>query len=124
MRDLIVATEHQEQATVIQWSTLLLNKCPLLAMLYAIPNAAKRSMALAAMMKAEGMKSGVPDLCLPVARSDFHGLYIEMKRKKGGGVTSKEQSWWKDALTTQGYRAVICKGADEAIAEIKSYMGI
>ncbi len=119
----IIATEHQEQATVIQWSTLLLNKCPLLAMLYAIPNAAKRSMALAAAMKAEGMKSGVPDLCLPVARNNFHGLYIEMKRKKGS-VVSKEQSWWKDNLIEQGYRAVICKGADEAIAEIKSYMGI
>lgn len=123
MRASFVATEHQEQAAVIQWAALLLNKCPLLAMLYAIPNAAKRSMALAAMMKAEGMKSGVPDLCLPVSQNDFHGLYIEMKRKKGG-VVSKEQSWWKDNLIEQGYRAVICKGADEAIAEIKNYMGI
>jgi len=26
-------------------------------------------------MKAEGMRSGVPDICLPVARGGYHGQF-------------------------------------------------
>lgn len=73
-------------------------------------------------MRAEGMKKGVPDLCLPVARGGCHGLYIELKRTKGGKVTP-EQLEWVDALTRQGYMAAVCRGWEEASDIITEYLG-
>lgn len=54
-------------------------------------------------MKAAGVKPGVPDMFLPVAREGCHGLYIELKRRDGGRV-SPEQTAWMDALARQGYK--------------------
>jgi hypothetical protein len=86
---------------------------PELGLLYAIPNAARRGPALASWMKAEGLRAGVPDLCLPVPRLGYHGLYIEMKREGGNGPT-KDQRCFLRCLGDQGYLAVCCWGADQA----------
>ena len=67
------------------------------------------------------MKSGVPDLCLPVARDGNHGLYIELKRQRGGRI-SEEQVRWIDGLLEQGYAAAICKGWQEAASVIIDYL--
>ncbi len=60
-------------------------------------------------------------MCLPVARNGYHGLYIELKRQKGGTVSETQKSWIT-ALAEQGYKAVVCRGADEAIGTIKEYL--
>lgn len=73
-------------------------------------------------MRAEGLRRGVPDICLPVARGGYHGLYIELKRLHGGRV-SPEQLEWIDALNQQGYCACVCKGWEAAAAEIGKYLG-
>ena len=57
---------------------LTANRFPQLRLLYAIPNARKRSFAMAKFLQAEGMRPGVPDMCLPVAMNGFHGLHVEM----------------------------------------------
>jgi hypothetical protein len=113
-------TEHQEQAIVIQWADLTGDVE--LALLHAIPNAARRSWALARTMKAEGLRSGVPDLCLPVPRRPYHGLYIEMKRE--GGSISGAQEGWIRALRARRYCVEICYSADDAIRSIKSYLNL
>jgi len=119
-----VPTEHEEQAALFRWLAFVgATVCPEALLAFAIPNAAKRSMALAAMMKAEGMKAGVPDVCLPVPRHGRHGLYIEMKRRKGG-KESDEQKYWRICLNGMGYRAVVCRGYDEARAVFSEYLGI
>jgi hypothetical protein len=73
-------------------------------------------------MKAEGVKKGVPDLFLPLAKNGFNGLFIEMKVE--GGRASKEQTEWIEKLNANGYRAVICVGYKSAIEELKNYAGI
>ena len=75
----------------------------------------------AARLRAQGVKSGVPDLCLPVARGANHGLYIELKRQRGGRI-SEEQVRWIDGLLKQGYAAAICKGWQEAASVIIDYL--
>ena len=65
-------------------------------------------------------KAGVPDLCLPVARNGFHGLYIEMKY--GKNKTTDNQKEWLKALTDQGYYTVVCYGAEEAERIIARYL--
>lgn len=106
-------TEEQEQAHLFAWAKMSRSKYPELCLLYAVPNGGYRTKTTAARMKATGEKAGVPDICLPVARGGFHGLYIELKRVRGGRI-STEQMEWIQALRIQGYQAIVCKGFDEA----------
>ena len=114
--------EEIEQTCLFRWAALESGAHPELALLHAIPNGGKRSKSEAARMKAAGVKPGVPDMFLPVAREGCHGLYIELKRRDGGRV-STEQTAWMDALARQGYKTALCHGWDAAREEIQRYLG-
>ena len=118
----MIYTEEQEQILVFAWARLHENKWPELCLLHHIPNGGKRTKAEAARFKRAGVKAGVPDICLPVARHGFHGLYIELKADKG--KVSEAQANWIFALQKQGYQAVVCYGAEAAIDVIREYIGI
>ena len=113
-------TEAQEQIAVMKWAELQSGKYPELTLLFYIPNGSNKSPAQAGLFKAMGLKSGVPDLFLPVARQCYHGLFIEMKTKKG--VLSASQKWWLTELKKQGYMTSVAKGFDEAIKTLKEYL--
>ncbi len=116
-------SEHDEQATVVAWCRMQGGEW---ALIFAIPNGmhlAGNSRARAAKMnklKAEGLAPGIPDLFLPVARGGWHGCFIEMKA--GDNKPTDNQAGWLDKLTTQGYYATACWGADEAIEALTEYM--
>ena len=116
-----VPTEAEEQIALFEWATLQSGRFPELALLYHVPNGGSRNKIEAARLRAQGVKSGVPDLCLPVARGANHGLYIELKRQRGGRI-SEEQVRWIDGLLKQGYAAAICKGWQEAASVIIDYL--
>jgi hypothetical protein len=84
-------TEHQEQVSLIKWANLQSRAYPELAHLFAVPNGSHKSKQARKNFKDEGLKSGVPDLILPVARGGFNHLYIEMKRIKGGTVSENQK---------------------------------
>lgn len=115
--------EDTEQMHVFKWAALEHGAHPELSLLFAIPNGGHRDKVTGALMKATGVKAGVPDMCLPVARGGYHGLYIELKRKVGGQV-SVTQKQWIISLQEQGYMAKVCKGADEAIATLTAYLNM
>ena len=71
----------------------------------------------------QGVTPGVPDICLPVARGGYHGLYIELKRLKGGRVEECQQ-WYLANLSRQGYKAVVCKGWEAARDVIEEYLAL
>jgi hypothetical protein len=102
-------TESQEQIDLIQWCKRNQKKYPELKNIFAIPNGGKRHIATASRMKLEGVKSGVPDLFLAVAKRGYNGLFIEMKKAKGGSV-SKSQKEWKNLLEKAGYAWIVGKG--------------
>jgi len=114
-------TEGEEQATLFHWCDMVKGKYPELQLLFHIPNGGERRKSEAARMKAEGVKPGVPDLFLPVARGGYHGLFIEMKRREGGRI-SKEQKVWQAELLRQGYCACVCRGWEEAQHQIVAYL--
>lgn len=116
-----VPTESNEQQTLFEWARRMEGKWPELRMMYHIPNEGRRTARNGARLKAEGLKSGVPDICLPVPRGEHHGLYIELKRRKNARVTT-EQMEWIEGLVAQGYVAAICRGCDEAIEVITGYL--
>lgn len=116
-----VPLESNEQQTLVAWARYMEGRWPELRLLYHIPNEGKRSRKTGARLKAEGLKSGVPDICLPVARGGHHGLYIELKRRKDSKVTKEQLEWIAD-LVAQGYVAAVCRGCDEAISLITRYL--
>lgn len=112
-------TEHQEQKVVVEWFDRQYRD--LSGRLFAVPNGGERHRAVAAKMKAEGVRPGVPDLWLPSPRGRFSGLVIELKRREGGRP-SPSQLDWLNWLAEQGFLAVICNGADAAIDTIREYL--
>lgn len=114
-------SEGEEQATLFSWARMMSGKHPELRLLYHIPNGGERRKSEAARMKAEGVKPGVPDICLPAARGPWHGLYIELKRRKGGRL-SDAQRRWLEALRKQGYAAYVCFGWKDAADLIENYL--
>lgn len=117
-------TEHEEQVRVVSWCGIQAQRgMPELERIFAIANGGARAKATAGKLKAEGVKPGVPDLMLPVPKGIYAGMFIEMKRRKGGTV-SAEQKDWTSFLGSMGYKCVVCRGADEAKAAILDYMGL
>ena len=140
MQNKINITEHQHQVTVVEWCDLMArHKYPMLKWIYAVPNGGDRHKAVAAKLKAEGVKPGVPDLCLPFpkplvvdsypealgvdVRPGWHGLYIELKSKDTKGRVSPEQKKWLEYLESVGYKVGVAWNADEAIQILEDYIG-
>jgi len=115
-------SEHQEQAALFEWASLVQNRYPELRLLFAIPNGGLRNKVVAAKLKAEGVKPGVPDIFLPVPRGGWHGLCIEMKTKSG--TVSKAQEGWLRALGGQGYNARSVSEWEEARHIIECYLSM
>ena len=116
-----VATESVEQQCLFRWAAISAAAHPELRLMFHIPNGGSRSRAEAGRFKAEGVKAGVPDICLPVPRGGYHGLFIELKRTQGG-VVSPEQGEWMAELARQGYRVCLCRGWEKAMRAIERYL--
>ena len=99
-------TEHEEQREFVRW----FRKVYAPTRIFAIPNGGARGAATAGRLKAEGVSPGVPDLCIPA-----WGLWVEMKRQKGG-VVSAEQKDWISYLQSVQQCVLVCRGADDAKA--------
>ena len=114
-------TEEQEQAAVMEWAMLMEKQFPELEDLIHIPNGGWRSKSEAVRLKKIGVKPGVSDLFLPAPVGKYHGLWVEMKRQKGGKL-SPAQKDWIDRMNRKGYLAVRADGAEEACEVIYKYL--
>jgi hypothetical protein len=74
-------------------------------------------------VKRMGYTKGTPDIMVFQPGSPYvHGLLIEMKSDTG--TASPEQKAWGKKAEENGYRYVVCHGAEEAISVIRNYMGV
>ena len=134
-------SEHTEQVALFQWAKVMEPRHPQLALMFAIPNGGKRKSGW--WEKAEGLKSGVPDIFLAVPRfpddiqsilyfdgastmrvsDDMRfGLFIEMKY--GKNKPSRNQQGWIEALIAEGYAVEVCYSFEEAKQAIIGYLGL
>lgn len=114
--------EHAEQVNLIKWWALQCKRFSIPEyLLFAIPNGGKRDVVSAKLLKDEGVRAGVPDLFLAVPKGQYHGLFIEMKKQRGG-VVSESQKACMDMLSTNGYCVTVCHGFIEAKQKIESYL--
>lgn len=97
-------SEDHEQMHFVQWFRRTYPG----VLIYAIPNGGARPPAVAAKMKATGTVKGILDLHVPA-----WGLWIEMKRQKGGRV-SPEQREVMEHLESIGHTCMVCEGNEKA----------
>ena len=116
----LVPSEHEEQSVLIQWAALAQPNQPELGLLFAIPNGGHRLPSVAMALKREGVKPGIPDLMLPVARCGYHALFIEMKAE--GGTLSVHQKWWRSNLISRGFGHAVCYGFEAARQVLVDYL--
>lgn len=119
----VIPSEHAEQAALFRWWNLQYAKSDLRPLLFAIPNGGARNLATGALLKAEGVRRGVPDLCLAYPAGAYHGLWIEMKRR-AHGYASVEQMAMISALRSVGYDVAVCRGWEEAREKSQNYLGV
>lgn len=115
--------EDVEQMCLFRWARDNEGAHPELELLFHVPNGGKRSKAEAARFKAMGVRAGVSDIFLPVARAGYHGLWIELKRLDDGRP-SKAQLKWIERMTAEGYVAAVCHGWVQAARMICTYLHI
>ncbi len=115
--------EGQQQATFMQW---LQRQYPALwANSFHVPNGGHRNKVVAAKLKKEGVKAGVPDLWFMQARGAHPALVIEFKAARpNSAAVSKEQKQWLTDLAAQGFSCHVAKGIDEAQALVRAYMAL
>ena len=88
--------------------------------MHAIPNGGARNVVVASKMKQEGTKRGIWDVCLPLPRGGYHGLYIEFKF--GKGRLTPEQKEFGAYLQDQGYKTGIAYDVDGAMEILENYL--
>ena len=117
-----MTSEHAEQVRLFNIAAIWASQgiYPELELLHAVPMGGLRHKGVARKLKAEGAKAGVPDICLPVARDMFHGLYIEMK--VGRNKPTEHQQWWINKLREQGYRVEVAYGCQAALDVLVDYL--
>jgi hypothetical protein len=115
-------TEAQEQTTLFEWAAWNIAKYPELKCLYAIPNGGSRNRIEAVNLKKQGVRKGVSDIHLPVARRGYHGLWLELKRIAGGRI-EPEQANWIELMRLHGHYAVIAYGFEDAKKYLEWYLG-
>ena len=99
-----VPSEDAEQMLFVQWFRRTYPG----VLIYAIPNGGARHPAVAMKMKCTGVTKGIPDMHVPA-----WSLWIEMKRQKGGTVSSeqKEQMAYLESI---GHICMVCAGNEIA----------
>lgn len=115
-------SEADHQLRLMRWAAKQSLTIPELGRLFHVPNGGARGKSTGARLKLEGVKAGVPDLCLPVPSRGYHGLWIELKAE--GGRTSPAQDDWLAFLKAQGYMAVVAVGAPAAWRYLVDYLGL
>ena len=128
-------TEAGHQTALFCWAALNMERFPELRWLHHIPNGGSRgsnkrhAQIVGGQLKAQGVKSGVSDICLPVKRGVWSGLYIELKKlsekpvkaASRGGV-SDDQREFGLFVQSQGFGFAVCYGWNEAAQTIESYL--
>jgi hypothetical protein len=125
-------TEHSQQVALFAWAADSVGTYPALAYMFAIPNGGLRDVRTATNLKAEGVKSGVPDIFLPFAiqydyeQAIYHGCFIEMKiekyRNHKNGGCSEAQLDFIEWIANSNYYVKVCYGWEEARDTLINYL--
>lgn len=106
-------TEHDLQRQVIDECDRRAITRPAYGLIFCIPNGQYRK----GQRMEPGLRPGVPDLLLPVARHGYHGMFIELK--VGDNQPGLAQMDWIGRLVAEGY---YCKVIWDSVASAMRFM--
>lgn len=122
-------SEHELQAACVKWFDHQHGKRKDV-FLFAVPNGGHRHPATARKLKAEGVRAGVPDLCLIYSRK-VHGrdvmvqaartAFIEMKTESG--KLSAKQDEVCERLENMNVHTYVCRNLLQFIETINNLIG-
>lgn len=119
-------SEHAHQTALFAFFRTHRELYPETKWLFAIPSGGHRSKSQAAILKAEGLKAGIPDMCLAIRRGTWPCLWIELKIPakdgKREGRVSDEQKMWLGHFKSQGMATMVCYGWEHAKDIIIQYL--
>lgn len=116
-------SESDLQRALITWAKTQVKYYPCLLWMHAIPNGSKRDSREAMRLKSEGVKAGILDLHLPVARGGYHGAMLELKTPQGKcKAPSVEQAAYLKFLNEQGYATIVSNSFDELKTFLIDYL--
>ena len=110
-------SEHSLQVAVLAYLTFQAAKD---INVIAIPNAARRSLRMGARMKAEGLQSGVADLCIMLPGGRV--AWLELKTDKGR--QSIAQKGFEAECKRLGHHYALARNLDEAIAALTQWKAL
>jgi len=102
--------EHQVQKAICQYLDMRG------LMYFAIPNGGQRNKIVASKLKAEGVKAGIPDICIIY---DSQTYFLEVKKpvtpKSGKGTLSKVQIEMIERLKEAGAEVAVVHSVQDTI---------
>jgi len=102
-------SEHDLQASCIKWFDHQFGRRTDV-LLFAIPNGGHRHPAVAAKLKAEGVRAGIPDLCLIL---NNRIAFIEMKTLSG--KLSAKQNEVCERIENLGHPIHVCRSLEDFV---------
>jgi hypothetical protein len=137
--------EAEEQEAFFKYIRGLMTEHPWLVVAHAIPNGGARPARTVMRggrkvrysvegqkLQRQGVRDGIPDVCIPAPRGKYHGLYIEFKRRPYRDTKGRlrkesirpEQIAYIRWLIALGYLARSAYGSDDAIETLDWYIGL
>lgn len=121
-RGIVDGSEHGDQVALFRFLDLIEPIWPeAVRSVHAIPNGGKRGKLTAAKLKQEGVKPGIPDICVPVARLGYSSLRIELKREAGGRISPEQRKRAED-LQSLGGLVIFAFGLESAARAVVDYL--
>lgn len=108
--------EQDHQKYVVEWLRSHPSRIPFTAPC----NGSHSRIEERAKARSMGMENGVPDLCVFLARQNYHALFIEMK--SAVGVLSEQQKDFIERLEAAGMCVAVCRSAQQAINVLLWYL--
>ena len=109
--------EHNLQVACVNWFRMQFPN----EIIFAIPNGGARSPITGAMLKAEGVTAGVPDLMIAARRALYGGLFVEMKAGKAGKISDAQRAMHQ-RLADAGYLVEVCRTFDDFERVVRWYL--
>ena len=113
-------SESAEQKAFFRWWHLMQTNRWRNVVCFAVPNGGARDAITGARLKQEGVLAGVPDIFLARSACGRHGMFIEMKTKRGR--VSERQRDLFPLLEAAGYAVVVARGWKEAADAVEMYL--
>ncbi len=113
--------EGNEQTILFTWIDLQYPRESKL--IYHVPNGGHRHKATAGKLKGQGVRAGMPDINVDIARGGYFGLRIEFKATPPNDAdVSPRQRDALQLLNDRGYLAIVCRGVHDAQEQIRAYL--